>query len=82
MELVMVNIEQVMENARTIVSTTSSFSLLARLQHRDEYCLDEQLVGNFPFFHREWKSWQRRRNEISPLLPTFLGKRKTFWPLS
>ena len=78
----MVNIEQVIENARTIVSTTSSFSLLARLQHQDEYCLDEQLVGNFPFSHRAWGSWQWKRNWISPLPPTFLGKRKTFWPLS
>ena len=78
MGLVMINIKQVMENARTISSTTSSFSLLARLQHQDEYCLDEQLVGNLPFSHCEWKSWQWRRNEISPLLPTFLGKRKIF----
>jgi hypothetical protein len=81
MGLVMVTVEQVMENACTIVSTTSSLSLLARLQHQDECCLDEQFVGNFPF--SQWKSWQWwRRNGISPLLPTFLGERKTFWPRS
>jgi hypothetical protein len=56
----MVNFEQAIENApsRTIVSTSSSSSLFARLQHRDEYCLDsdEQLVENFPFSDHEWKS--------------------------
>ena len=80
MGLVIVNAEQVIGNARTIVSTTLSLSLLARLQHRDKYCVDEQLGRNFPLSHRAWKSWQWwRMNGISPLLPRFLGKRKTFW---